>query len=296
MAGGVEALALGLPRGVGQAAAPDVPSASGAADAFDQDDAGCFPESLWGRHMTEPIMLEGESGCSPCRQWSEPIKVPVTPIGMTAGLIRTTSADAAALPMPTPPPGLPGRQVSEPAKVAPCGEAMLRQLSDPVKVSIGLGRRRGGELADLDVSVASRQTTDGSLSVSPRTMSSGYSTSGQTSPVLGPSQDCQNTPVTQSLLGSPPTGKRGYYFAFLSNLPAVYTESLLLQELRDGAFVQGRDFGELHMTRAGAVSCVISFVGVGVLRAFLAAFDGRQMRHASESFSVTIFSSARPAT
>jgi len=81
-------------------------------------------------------------------------------------------------------------------------------------------------------------------------------------------------------VGSPGQKAASSLTVMVHNFPKAYTENAFLEELRDGGFIRARDFDCLEFNLNEA-SCLVSFVNVGVMRSFVAAFDGREMRHAN---------------
>lgn len=75
----------------------------------------------------------------------------------------------------------------------------------------------------------------------------------------------------------------------VGNLPEACTERMLLEELQDGGFVKQRDFGfiDMPMHASSPRYCAINFFGATSMRAFVAAFDGRKLRHFNEVLTVT---------
>mmetsp|Transcript_43524 Transcript_43524/g.112434 ORF Transcript_43524/g.112434 Transcript_43524/m.112434 type:complete len:353 (-) Transcript_43524:199-1257(-) len=71
----------------------------------------------------------------------------------------------------------------------------------------------------------------------------------------------------------------------VSNLPEQYTRDSLVGELQDSGFVEGRDFDYLSVplaARGSGSTCghvFINFVNPGLRHAFVAAFQGRELRY-----------------
>ncbi|CAK0844480.1 unnamed protein product [Prorocentrum cordatum] len=70
----------------------------------------------------------------------------------------------------------------------------------------------------------------------------------------------------------------------VGNLPGVYSEQMLLEELRDAGFRRGPDFGALRLQAArhgSRLRCLIRFHTVFARNAFVAAFHGRKCANAA---------------
>mmetsp|Transcript_130615 Transcript_130615/g.325927 ORF Transcript_130615/g.325927 Transcript_130615/m.325927 type:complete len:319 (+) Transcript_130615:117-1073(+) len=85
----------------------------------------------------------------------------------------------------------------------------------------------------------------------------------------------QQKPVKPKLPG---TALKSSCAVTVSGLPETYSEQLLLEEFRDAGFSKVRDFDYFHLSPKGC--CKLNFVSAGVMRAFVAAFEDRPMRHA----------------
>jgi hypothetical protein len=83
----------------------------------------------------------------------------------------------------------------------------------------------------------------------------------------------------------------------LKNLPEDYTQWMLLEELRDASFQEGRDFHSLHMPiRADGKCtgiCLIRFSDVRSSKQFLSSFSGRTLRCGGGAFTTQV-SPSRP--
>jgi len=81
--------------------------------------------------------------------------------------------------------------------------------------------------------------------------------------------------------GSPGQKNTSSLTVVVRRIPEAYTEELYLEELRDGGFIKRRDFNQLDFNLEEGVCCM-SFVNAVSMRSFIAAFDGRETRHAGD--------------
>lgn len=234
--------------------------------------------------------LGGAQDGSWCRQMSEPVKI-------QSSFKRGVSWDL--------PPGLAGLRpdcVRAPPGLEVKRGGLCRQTSEPVKVhATNLSGEFSKRQTHVQVGKLAAEWSDDAddLATSLSTMSGddldSDSPSLWASPKLGPQSDpllpCWVGPdgLSHVALAASLPGRMGTdsLAVMVSSLPRAYTEGLFLEELRDGGFIKKRDFNgfELNLNEG---SCYLSFVNVGVMRSFIAAFDGKEMRHASESEFVVV--------
>lgn len=68
----------------------------------------------------------------------------------------------------------------------------------------------------------------------------------------------------------------------VTSLPTAYNRETLIEELKDSGFTDGRDYDYLCVpmtaSRANKGMCFINFLAPGLRHAFVAAYQGREMR------------------
>jgi len=245
------------------------------------------PHSFWGRQLSEPVKVADLTDFSDSffsgRQISEPAHLE------GAGQVQWTP-DLGD-------PHMPWRQTSEPVKVYMTSYAK-QGLNRPQR---GKTHEDAAELDEDDVPTTSPSTGSGDESIQtsschmdspclsfseavprPPGLPGGRTTKDPLLPRWVGQHGLQEKPVQPKLPGHAPKGNSS---VTISGLPKEYTEQLLLEEFRDAGFVKPRDFDYFDFSPNGY--CIVNFIKVGVMRAFIAAFEGRSMRHAdSETFSV----------
>lgn len=82
------------------------------------------------------------------------------------------------------------------------------------------------------------------------------------------------------------------YLVTVGPVPEGCTELMFLEELQDAGFLRKRDFDFLSIPTHGITghslgNCLVNFLGLAEMRAFMAAFDGRVLRQFNTAVSVT---------
>lgn len=187
---------------------------------------------------------------------------------------------------------------------------LCRQVSEPVKISTtsfksDAPRRRQHSKQAKKVSWSDNEEED--MTTSPSTMSGDESVhtlelpSLPASPAFGPASDPLlprwvelsdehdlRGEIAASHKRSQLGGVAGSSLGVIvSSFPTGYSKELFLEELDDGGFIGRRDFDCFEFIADNGY-CFMRFVDVATMHSFIAAFDGREMRHGcGREFTVT---------
>jgi hypothetical protein len=227
---------------------------------FDLDDNDQLPDNLAvSRQMSEPVKVYMSCGINPTSK-SNKIKKKGEDIssGSDAESQATTSG-------------------SSPSVISSCstpGGAFSTQTtsaSGSPQLDLPPGLELPPGLQNLGCEVVERPREDSDLPQKVSTSSFGKSSLSASAPEFTPGKEDQFA-----------ESARTTNTVTVTSLPTAYSRETLIEELKDSGFTDGRDYDYLcvPMTASGTNKgvCFINFLTPGLRHAFVAAYQGREMR------------------